>query len=87
MSENAIDGETVSKSAPNTAKPKGARKPAKKTERKKSGRAEKPAAKPKTDRTNKKAEVIAMIKRAKGATLRRDHEGHGLAGAHGARLR
>ena len=29
----------------------------------------KPASKPKTDRANKKAEVIAMMKRAKGATL------------------
>jgi len=31
--------------------------------------AKKPASKPKADRTNKKAEVIAMMKRAKGATL------------------
>ena len=29
----------------------------------------KAASKPKADRTNKKAEVIAMMKRAKGATL------------------
>jgi hypothetical protein len=36
---------------------------------KKGGRAGKPASKPKTDRANKKAEVIAMMKRAKGATL------------------
>ena len=51
-------------------KPKASKKasPAKKAptgERK----AKKPAEKPKSDRTNKKAEVIAMIKRAKGATL------------------
>jgi hypothetical protein len=36
---------------------------------KKAGCAGKPASKPKTDRANKKAEVIAMMKRAKGATL------------------
>src|ERR1700722_3760701 len=36
---------------------------------KKEGRAKKPASKPKTDRANKKAEVIAMMKRPKGATL------------------
>jgi hypothetical protein len=36
---------------------------------KKGARAKKPAAKPKTDRSNKKAEVIAMMKRANGATL------------------
>jgi len=33
------------------------------------GQSKKPASKPKTDRANKKAEVIAMMKRAKGATL------------------
>jgi hypothetical protein len=70
MSENAIDSETISKPAPDSAKPKGARKAAKKAKPvKKTGRAKKPAAKPKTDRANKKAEVIAMMKRAKGATL------------------
>ena len=31
--------------------------------------AKKPASKPKADRANKKAEVIALMKRAKGATL------------------
>jgi Protein of unknown function (DUF3489) len=33
------------------------------------GRAGKPANKPKAGRANKRAEVIAMMKRAKGATL------------------
>jgi hypothetical protein len=57
MSENAIDSETISKPAPDTAKPKGARKAGKKAKpAKKVGRA-------------KKAEVIAMMKRAKGAML------------------
>jgi hypothetical protein len=69
MSENAIDSEN-SKPMPDTAKPKGKRKPAKKAKHgKRAGRAKKPAGQPKADRTNKKAEVIAMMKRAKGATL------------------
>ena len=70
MSENAIDSENTSKPAPDTAKPKGVGKPGKKAKpAKKTSRAKKPAAKPKADRANKKAEVIAMMKRAKGATL------------------
>ena len=70
MSENAIDSENISKPAPDIAKPKGARKPTKKAKpAKKAGRAKKPAGKPKTDGTDKKAEVVAMMKRAKGATL------------------
>ena len=69
MSEQAIDSGTISKAAPDTAKPKGERKAAKKAKTpKKAGRAKKPA-KLKADRANKKAEVIAMMKRAKGATL------------------
>ena len=48
---------------------KGA-KPVKKTKAaKKAAPAKKAARKPKSDRTNKKAEVIAMMQRAKGATL------------------
>ena len=70
MSENAIDSGSISKPAPDAAKPKRAHKPAKKAKRaKKGGQSKKAAAKPKADRTNKKAEVIAMMKRAKGATL------------------
>ena len=70
MSENVIDSENTCKSAPDTAKPKGSRKPAKKAKAaKRADRAKKLARKPKTDGTNKKAEVIAMMKRAKGATL------------------
>jgi hypothetical protein len=58
MSENAIESENTSKPAPDTAKPKGARKAAKKAKSTKKGSsAKKPAAKPKADRTNKKAEV------------------------------
>ena len=73
MSENVIDSENISKPAPDTAKPKGARKPTKKAKAaKKAGRAKKAAAMPKADRANKKAEVIEMMKRAKGATRNRD---------------
>jgi hypothetical protein len=70
MSENAIDSETMSKPAPALAQPKGKRKPAKKAKAANKARAaKKPASKPKGDRANKKAEVIALMKRAKGATL------------------
>ena len=49
---------------------KGKRTPAKKTKpAKKAGAAKRVAGKPKADRANKKAEVIALMKRAKGATL------------------
>ena len=70
MSDNGIDSENVSKPASDTAESKGGRKAAKKAKpAKKAARAEKAVAKPKADRANKKAEVIAMMKRAKGATL------------------
>jgi hypothetical protein len=69
MSENAIDSET-SKPTSDAAKPKDARKAGKKAKpAKKAGRTKKAAGKPKADRANKKADVIAMMKRAKGATL------------------
>ena len=56
--------------APEAEQAKTKRKPAKKAKTaKKPGRAKKPASKPKADRTNKKAEVIALMKRAKGAAL------------------
>src|ERR1700730_10493709 len=48
--------------------PKARAKPARKTSPRRR-RPKKPASKPKADSTNKKAEVIAMMKRAKGATL------------------
>jgi hypothetical protein len=66
MSENAIDS---AKATPEPAAAKPKRKTGKKAQPKqKAGRANK-TAKPKGDGTNKKAEVIAMMKRAKGATL------------------
>ena len=70
MSENAIDSESVSKQAPETAMPKNARKARRKAKpAKTAARAKKTASKPKGDRANKKAEVIDLMKRAKGATL------------------
>ncbi len=50
--------------------PKAKRTSAKKAKpAKKAGRTRKGASKPKADRANKKAEVVALMKRAKGATL------------------
>jgi hypothetical protein len=70
MRENAIGRENISKPATDAAKPKGARKAGKTAKAaKKARRAKKPSAKPKTDGTHRKAEVITMMKRAKGATL------------------
>jgi hypothetical protein len=67
MSENANDSV---KATPESAAAKPKRKPGKKAKPvKKAARAKKPASKPKADRTNKKAEVLAMMKRAKGVTL------------------
>jgi hypothetical protein len=67
MSENVID--SVKMPEPAAAKLKRERKAKKTKPATKSSRSKKPAAKPKADRANKKAEVIAMMKRAKGATL------------------
>jgi hypothetical protein len=62
-----IDSENISKPE---AQPKVRRKPAKKAKAaKKAPQAKKIVGKPKSDGANKKAEVIAMMKRAKGATL------------------
>jgi hypothetical protein len=70
MSENGIDSESINKPAADAGQSKGASKSGKKAKpAKKAGRATKAAVKTKADRVNKKAEVIAMMKRAKGATL------------------
>jgi len=64
------DSSENSTPAPEAERPKAKRKPTKQGKpAKKSGRPKKAAGKPKSDRTNKKAEVIALMKRAKGATL------------------
>ena len=62
MSENAIDSAKVTPE-PAAAKPK--RKPGKNAKPPKN--AKKPTGKPKADRANRKAEVIAMMKRRQGA--------------------
>jgi Protein of unknown function (DUF3489) len=70
MSTNTIDTEKTATPEPGAPQPKTKRTPAKKAKpAKKAGRAGKPACKPKADGANKKAEVIAMMKRTKGATL------------------
>jgi hypothetical protein len=67
---STIDSEHDDKPAPEAEQPKGKRKSTKRGKATtKTGRAKKTAAKPKADHANKKAEVIAMMKRAKGATL------------------
>ena len=64
-----IESENSAASEPAAAQPKGGRKLTKKAKaQKKPGRTKKTAG-AKTDRTNKKADVIALTKRAKGATL------------------
>jgi hypothetical protein len=65
---STIDSENNGKTESEATTPKGARKATKKAT-KKVERAKKGASKPKADPTNKKAEVIAMLKRSKGATL------------------
>ena len=56
--------------AAETEQPKTKRRPGKKAKAaKKSRTAKKTPSKPKPERANKKAEVIALMKRAKGATL------------------
>ena len=65
----SIDSENTSTPAAEAPAAKGPRKAKKAKPAKKASRAKKAAAKPKADRTNKKADVIAMMKRAKGASL------------------
>jgi hypothetical protein len=68
---STIDSENAGKPAPEAVQPKAGRKHAKTAKpAKKGGRGKKHGAKPKADRTNKKDEVVAMMKRAKGATAR-----------------
>jgi hypothetical protein len=65
----SIDSENNSTPAAEAPANKALRKAKKAKPAKKAARAKKAAGKPKADRTNKKAEVIAMMKRVKGATL------------------
>jgi Protein of unknown function (DUF3489) len=66
---STIDSENSSKPAREAAQPKIGRKPAQKAKATKKARHPKKAAGKKADRSNKKAEVIALMKRAKGVTL------------------
>ena len=71
MSTFTIESENNSKPDAATPPTKAGRKVGKKAKStKKAPAAKKPAGRA-SDRTNKKAEVIAMMKRAKGATLAR----------------
>ena len=67
MSTNTIESQETKETETTQPRSKRAAKKVKATQR--TLRSKKPASKPKADRANKKAEVIAMIKRAKGATL------------------
>jgi hypothetical protein len=67
MSE--IDSANGSKPAADAPERTRKRKGAKKTKLAKKSWTKKAGSQPKGDRTNKKAEVIAMMRRAKGATL------------------
>jgi FtsZ-interacting cell division protein ZipA len=68
MSTNTIDTqETAQKESSQPKRKRPAAKTAKSA--KKSRRSRKAAGKPNTERANKKAEVIALMKRARGATL------------------
>lgn len=67
MSTNTIDTQRATETQTTQAKRKPVAKKAKSA--KKVLRVKKPVSKPKSDRGNKKAEVIALMKRAKGATL------------------
>ena len=69
MSTNTIDTEKIATLESGRPQAKGKRTTDKKAKPARKARAKKPADKPKEDRANKKAEVIAMMKRAKGATL------------------
>ena len=67
MSNETIETATP---APEAASPKGKRKPTKKARAvKKSAATKKGAIQPKAARANKKAEVIGLMQRSKGATL------------------
>ncbi len=67
MSSNTIETQETTEAQATQPKRKPTAKKAKPS--KKTARAKKPANKPKADGANKKAEVIAMMKRTKGATL------------------
>ena len=67
MTADTIDSENNGKLTAQAERPKAKGKRPKAA--KKAGRTKKSASKPKQDRANKKAEVVAMMQRAKGVTL------------------
>ena len=69
MNTNTIDSESTSKREPEAPTTKVKRALVKKAKPAKKAARAKKAGKPAPERSNKKAEVIAMMKRAKGATL------------------
>jgi IstB-like ATP binding protein len=62
-----IESDNSAAAEPAAVKPKGGRKPTKEVRAQKMAARTKKTAGAKTDRANKKAEVIALVKRAKGA--------------------
>ena len=71
MSTNTIETEKIPTPEPSAPQAKGKRGTGSKKAKpgKKAGRPKKLAGKPAAERSNKKAEVVALMKRAKGATL------------------
>src|SRR5580704_1811031 len=86
MSTNTIDSGDNGKIVADAAAPKRTRTPAKKAKASKNAPWAKKADQPKPDRANKKAEVLAMMKR-EGCDPGRDHGRHQVAGTHGPGLR
>jgi hypothetical protein len=72
MSENAIDSENINKPAPDEAKPKAAQSGQEGEARKEFRPGQEGGQQAERDRTNKKAEVIAMMKRANARRVRRN---------------
>ena len=68
MTTDSIDSSSA-RPAPEAEPPKPKRKRVKKAKREKKATKPKKPSKPKAERANKKGEVIALINRAKGATL------------------
>ena len=88
MSTNTIETEKTTTQEAATPHPKPKHSAAKKAKPvRNSGQAKKPAGKPAVEASNKKAEVIAMMKRAKRATLADTVETTGVAEAHRPGLR
>ena len=68
MTSETIEPESTGKPAPQGERTKSKHTSTKKARAAKKAGSAKKTAEPKTERANKKAEVIALMKRAKGAT-------------------